>query len=257
MPRLIQLNLFLFGALVLCPMMARAQGDAMTELYGTGVHLYFAGDYQNADLVLTRVVDAGSQDPRVHYFRGLAREHLGGDSEFDFATGAQLEAEGARVVSVGSALSRIQGAVRSKIEKARRDARVENRLKQMMQEDARRKMIPQPSVVPDAAPPPPAEVDDPFAGDGLRSNESVAQPAQPTVPDTEVNPFSDEPAPATGTNPADNPFGDSPADNPFGDPPAGDNPFDAPSDAPATDNPFGNPATEPSGASDIENPFGF
>ncbi len=50
-----------------------AQEAVLEELYGSGVHKYFSGDYAGADADLTAAVDGGSRDPRVYYFRGLAR----------------------------------------------------------------------------------------------------------------------------------------------------------------------------------------
>lgn len=243
---------------------AVAQGDAMTELYGEGVHRYFAGDYTGADMVLSQVVDAGSLDPRAHYFRGLTREMLGSGGQPDFDNGARLETQGKRVVNVGQALIRIQGSMRTAIEKARRAARVE----------AKQLALAKAAVTPAAAleaetPPPapadtagataPAEVDDPF-GEGLRSDattEDAVQPATATASDETVDPFADDapstPAPAA-TEPAGNdPFGggDAGGNDPFGGTSGGDDPFGgagAGSSGDASSDPFGG-----SGGSD---PFG-
>ena len=239
---------------------AIAQGDAMLELYGAGVHKYFAGDYAAADQLLSQVVDSGSLDPRAHYFRGLVREMQGGGGQFDFENGARLEAEGKRAVGVGVALTRVQGAVRSQIEKARRDARVQLRQQQLMMEEARRNAassgegtmgsatMPTPSG--ETVPPVPSETNDPFAGEGLRSSETTVDPAQPSEPEVDAvtDPFGNdapameppaaaEPAPAGG-----DPFGTEPAtpagDDPFGSP-AGDDPFGGSAPAGGADDPFG------------------
>lgn len=241
---------------------AIAQGDAMLELYGSGVHKYFAGDYAAADQLLSQVVDSGSNDPRAHYFRGLVREMQGGGGQFDFENGARIEAEGKRVVAVGAALTRIQGSVRSQIEKARRDARVQLRQQQLMMEEARRNSAssgmapmgsaPMPAPSGDIVPPAPSETNDPFAGEGLRSSDTTVDPAQPAEPEVDAasDPFANEapaadapaatePAPAGG-----DPFGTEPAT------PAGDDPFGG--SAPAGDDPFGGSA--PAGGAD--DPFG-
>lgn len=78
--------------------------------------------------------------PCAHYFRGLARESAGFGGEMDFENGARLEAEGKRVVDVGSALARIQGSLRTKIENARRDARIQVKQQQLMIEQTRQLM---------------------------------------------------------------------------------------------------------------------
>lgn len=239
---------------------AVAQGDAMLELYGAGVHKYFAGDYAAADQLLSQVVDSGSNDPRAHYFRGLVREMQGGGGQFDFENGARLEAEGKRVVSVGAALTRIQGAVRTQIEKARRDARVQMRQQQLMMEEARRNAAssgmapmnsdPMPAPSGETIPPAPSETNDPFAGEGLRSSDTTIDPAQPTEPEVDAgtDPFAND-APAmdapAATEPApagDDPFGTSPStpagDDPFGTP-AGDDPFGGSAPAGGASDPFG------------------
>lgn len=41
----------------------RAKQDAMTEIYGQGVHRYFAGDYAGAELLLNQVLGGGSEIP--------------------------------------------------------------------------------------------------------------------------------------------------------------------------------------------------
>lgn len=247
MPRSVcfALSICLFGSA------AMAQGDAMTELYGQGVHLYFSGDYTNADEILSKVVDSGSLDPRAHYFRGLAREMQGGGGNFDFENGARLETEGKRVVSVGLALTRVQGVVRTKIETARRDARVVQRQQQLLAEQARRDAagaavpsdiapaIPSETVMPDD----PIE-SDPFASDGLRSDSALVDPVQPAASEVDAtnNPFGDDPLPGATDAPASNP----PATDPFGGgtPATGTDPFGGGQPATGAD-PFGGgqPAT--------------
>ena len=46
-------------------------------MYGRGAHAYFAGQYQEACDDLAMAIDAGSNDPRVYYFRALANLRLG------------------------------------------------------------------------------------------------------------------------------------------------------------------------------------
>lgn len=240
-----------------------AQHNALIELYGEGVHRYFENDVMAADQLLTTVVDSGSQDPRVYYFRGLARERLGMDGLADFQTGARLEAEGrSGSFEVGTALARIQGSLRGKIEAARRDARIVVSQQQLSAAQARQPVQPATG----SAPPAPS-LASPFPSDTIPANDAglsappaaavpAAQPpapAAPSVGDTS-DPFADDaPAvPPADTAPAEAPPAEAapevaPADaaDPFG-APAGDmpNPFGEPAPAggeaaPASDNPFG------------------
>ncbi|MEZ6137867.1 MAG: hypothetical protein R3C53_23515 [Pirellulaceae bacterium] len=221
-----------------------AQG-ALVEVYGEGVHRYFAGDLSGADQLFSEVINSGSEDPRAYYFRGLVRERQGGGGEYDFEQGARFEAEGKRSVDVGFALSRVQGHTRAKIEKARRDARVAASQQAMLMERARldaagAMQVPPPSVVPGATPPPAAS--DPFGSDeGMRSDATTVDPVQPSTPevDADTNPFGDDPAPPA----ADTPTPD--ASNPFADPAT---------PTPDVSNPFGDP--DASGGTDLGNPFG-
>lgn len=247
------LSLFLFGST------ASAQGDAMTELYGAGVHRYFAGDYAGADQLLSQVVDSGSLDPRAHYFRGLCRELQGGGGQPDFENGARLEVEGKRVVAVGLALSRVQGGVRTQIEKARREARVMALQQQLATQAEKRATMPPPPVPSETVEPMPSVADstDPFGGDGLRSSDTTEDAVQPATPevDAATDPFGDEPAPSDTPPPAD-----APATDPFGTPAGGTDPFggtggtDAGSGAAPAD-PFGDPAPATGGGSGND-PFG-
>ena len=102
--------------------------DPLDEMYGQAVHSFFRGDSRNAEALLNEVIEAGSQDPRAYFFRGLCRSNLGTDvSNSDFEKAAQLEIDGKRVVNVGKALERIQGQARIAIEKSRSKARLASR----------------------------------------------------------------------------------------------------------------------------------
>jgi hypothetical protein len=121
---------FLFSFLVvMVSSVARAQ-DPLDELYGHAVHSFFRGDYIQSEEILNEVINAGSQDPRAHYFRGLCQVRSSGSTgvgNADFERGAQLEIDGKKVVNVGKALERIQGSARLEIEKARAKARLASR----------------------------------------------------------------------------------------------------------------------------------
>src|SRR5262245_48701035 len=89
----------------------------ITALYGRGVHAFFAGHLSEAEQMFTDCANSGSTDPRVYYFRGIARLRQGRqyEAEEDFKIGAAFEARdpGMRY-GIGSALQRIQGPERVK-----------------------------------------------------------------------------------------------------------------------------------------------
>jgi Flp pilus assembly protein TadD len=99
---------------------------ALATGYGNGVHAFHHGDYQCSYDELSRVIEAGSNDPRVFYFRGLAALKLGrtDEADADFQQGANLEADGVGGRAVSRALERIQGCDRLKLEQYRSQARV-------------------------------------------------------------------------------------------------------------------------------------
>lgn len=211
-------NLFLaFALLVTVSSSAWAQLVASSELYGEGVHKFFARDYQGADQLLTEAIDNGSKDPRAYYFRGLSREMLGGGGEVDFEEGARLEASGRSGPIVGYSLVRVQGHVRVKLEKARRTARVLAAQQQALNQQAA-----PPATLPPVANP---GTTDPFKGEGVRSGEVQTMPetTTPTAPanDATTNPFGDEPKTDAPKDDTTDPFGApaAPATEPAGDDP--------------------------------------
>jgi hypothetical protein len=98
----------------------------LAATYGNGVHSYFAGDYSRTYEDLSQAIEAGTTDPRVWYFRGLAALKLGrlDEAEADFAAGAAREADGVGTWPVGRSLERVQGCDRLKLERHRVRARV-------------------------------------------------------------------------------------------------------------------------------------
>jgi tetratricopeptide (TPR) repeat protein len=106
---------------------AQAQDAVLEQLYGKGVHAYFAGDYGKALERLSAAAGAGSRDPRVYYFCGLTYLKLGkaAEAQMDFRKGAQLETRDLnRYYNVGRALERVQGADRQMLESYRVQARM-------------------------------------------------------------------------------------------------------------------------------------
>jgi hypothetical protein len=227
--RLTPLALILQGMLVALPAFAQ---DPLDDVYGHAVHAYFRGDVARAQELLNQVIDAGSTDPRAFYFRGLAQAALGGDTMAgmsDFEKAADLEINGQKVVNVGKALERIQGAARCAIESIRRDTRLASRdkylqLQRMRYEESRRAAPLVPSRAPDAPPTPVPAANDPFApGTDLNKGAPVPMPGAktPTTPPAADDPFGDAPGDANkdGAPAADDPFGGAaPAssDDPFG-----------------------------------------
>ncbi len=216
-----------------------AQQEAMSEIYGQGVHRYFAGDYSGAELLLNQVLAGGSEDPRVHYFLGMCKVAQGGvmAGVADFEAGAQAEATSKNSYQVGLALTRIQGAARREIEKARLAARAQARQQQMLEQRARLDAAATGRPAAGATAPgtsslPPANrtLPDPVA-EGVTSGQATVDPVQPAPPDTS-NPFGDDPVPPTQPGPAGTPP-TTPAE--------GTDPFGAPPAEPAMDDPFATP----------------
>jgi hypothetical protein len=224
---------------------ALGQSSALDDLYGEAVHHYFAGDAMGAEQLLTRALELGSEDPRVYYFRGLARMVLGADAESDFAQGAKNEVSGRFGVNVGQALMRIQGSHRLQIEKARRDARLEAQ----QQREMMRRAVPMPPAPLGPVRTEPAELSDPFDNSSARSEQldvvptPVPTPSQP--PAAGEQPAAGEPGaePSPSDDPASDPFGDDASDPvpaPQTEPPtpAEVDPVDT-TDPFGTDDPFG------------------
>ena len=114
-------------AFVFCWMTyAHASDPSVRAVYGDGVHSFYAGNFQQSHDYLTQVVDIGTDDPRVYYFRGLSALRLGSQTEAheDFKKGATFEAERGNTRSVSRALERIQGPDRLLLEQSRSKARL-------------------------------------------------------------------------------------------------------------------------------------
>ena len=103
-----------------------AADPSVLAIYGDGVHSFYAGNYQQSYDYLSEVIEIGTDDPRVYYFRGLSALRLGsqGDADDDFTKGATFEAERGNTRTVSRALERIQGPDRLLLEKSRSKARL-------------------------------------------------------------------------------------------------------------------------------------
>lgn len=229
---------------------ANGQEYVLEELYGRGVHRFFAHDYASAMENLTLAIDNGSNDPRAYYFRGLAAGSLGQlpQAESDLQMGAMLEAKGTYGDLIGRSLARVQGPVRMHIEKLRQLARLELLAQKRAKDDIRfeqgvlpsdpgttpptNSVTPPPSTQP-AVPPTPTEenpfADDPLSGDGepmVDTSDALGgaiENAQPTPVAPAAGNEAPVPAPGVGNEPpAGNepfPFGggsDTPSEDPFG-----------------------------------------
>ncbi len=226
-----------------------AQNPVLSEVFGRGVHKYFAGDLQGAHESLTQAIEAGSEDPRAYYFRGLVNAATGrtDEAESDYRTGAQYEVNSPMAGLVGQSLRRIQGSNRLELEKVRQEVRLQQRgnVNAAAQAKAQELRQVEPQVLRQgrgaaggAAGMAPgvggaAGTDNPFR--------AGAAPAAPQVvnPDALKDPFADDPANPSTPAPAGNNDMPAPAADPFG----------APSAAPAAD-PFGAPEPAAGGAAD-------
>ena len=117
-------------ALLAQPSDAKAAHSAeLMATYGRGVHAYFSGRVFEADRLFTEALEGGSTDPRVYYFRALARMCAGltPEAEGDVFVGASIEARkpGYRSL-VNQSLVRVQGSDRHLIEEYRRRARLDH-----------------------------------------------------------------------------------------------------------------------------------
>ncbi|MCO6455100.1 MAG: hypothetical protein J5I93_07355 [Pirellulaceae bacterium] len=88
--------------------------------YADAYHLFFQGRYRQSAELLDEAISLEGDDPRFHYYRGLARLRLGQSdlAQADFQAGGALERHGR--YGVGQALERIQGPERGLIERFRR-----------------------------------------------------------------------------------------------------------------------------------------
>lgn len=193
----------------------------LAATYGAGVHSYFAGDYARSFEDLSAVIQAGSEDPRPRYFRGLAALQLGrlDEAEADFSEGAELEARGAGSWPVGRSLERVQGCDRLRLERHRVRARVarlqEDRAAakrryseiEESQSDVLRRWRPVPAEAPDAG----NVFKEAPAGD-LPAPEEIPQP---------------NPEPAAEPAPAGEPAAEPAAEAAEAEPPAAEAPFGA------------------------------
>jgi hypothetical protein len=99
---------------------------AIRDAVGAGIHAYYSGDFARSYDDLTSAVEAGANDARAYYFRGLSSLRLGRsmEAESDFRMGAEREAADGSMLRVSRSLERVQGHDRLVLEKHRARARL-------------------------------------------------------------------------------------------------------------------------------------
>jgi len=231
-----------------CPQTATAQDAILSEIYGRGVHAYYAGQYDQAHQLFSMAINNGIKDPRAYYFRGIVSTQTGRayEAESDWQQGAQLEASGKSVAPIGRSLSRFQGSGRLKLEQIRQSARLQALMSAANRSDVRMKEIrstqPRANATAGAmsiAPPPtPPAAENPFKDDGPNMAMGDAKVNADDALEGTLDPLADagmadtagmDAAPADGGGvfggasdapPAGDPFGggggDAPAGDPFG-----------------------------------------
>lgn len=272
-----------------------SQDQLLDELYGRGVHNYFARNYTQAHQFLTEAATSGSQDPRVYYFRALTYSKLGrpDDAKADFEKGAAFEVQLGDIFPIGRSLERVQGNDRIALESYRRNARLlargnTNKIEGVRYEEMKRNeaavlrnpnarggTLPPPAAVAPAANDPfggAAPAADPFGGAGgapAAPPEAAPLPGAPAGADPfnapeAAPPAPVAPAPMPAAPAAADPFGPAaPAAPPAAAPPAAEpgaaDPFGpaAPAEPPAAAPPAA-PAADPFGAAPAvpADPFG-
>ena len=113
---------FLFSLLLAAG--AESAGPEARKLLGQGVHSLYQGQLPEAIESFNLASVDLPEDPRIYFFRGVAKSRSGQTAEaiVDFQRGAKLEALLGRQ-DIGRSLQRIQGYERIEIERYRQSAR--------------------------------------------------------------------------------------------------------------------------------------
>jgi hypothetical protein len=235
---------------------AQAQNSSeLTATYGRGVHAYFANQIDLAEQFLSQVIEAGSTDPRVFYFRAMTRMRSGrrDEAEIDMRVGAAFEArDPGNSLAIGKALERVQGPARLLLERIRQQARMD-RLQQRQKQTRDRYeqlRLREPDVLRREMPVPLEDLVEPSVKLPGRMGEKPTPEAP--MPVVEPSGVKSDPAPAKPVPPSepavDDPFGTAtPAeDDIFGEPepPAAESEVPgqpAESIEPTEDDPFSEP----------------
>ena len=266
------------GMLCLAAMPTPGQEGIVTQLYGNGVHAYFAGQYEEAYEFFSSAIRAGTKDPRVYYFRGLTYWKLGRQEEAtqDFAKGAELEtADVNQLYPVGRALQRVQGNPRVLLEQYREEARLASWNRQRAVERARyeglrqreQEILKEQAQAPPQAPKMPPIETPPAPSEKPAAPPFVEQPAEklPAAPETKSEekpvmlPETPEEKPETKPEeePAEKPAAKPTLPSPFEETPAEKpamKPEEKPAEKPGEETPAEKPKEKPA-EKPGENPF--
>ena len=200
---------------------------AVRNAIGDGIHAFHAGDFDRAYDELTNAIEAGTDDPRSYYYRGLAALRLGrtSEAEADFTTGADRELATGSMRRVSQSLERVQGTDRLTLERFRARARLGSLQRERdyhgrrystiedASTDVRRRRRPE-DIRPELVAPRGRSIDDlPSAGaeempapagraaspakPGRKAAEDPAEMEEEPAAESD-DPFSDEPAPRKG-----------------------------------------------------------
>ena len=205
--------------------------------YGRGVHAYFRGQVFEAERLLTEAIHAGSKDPRVYYFRSMARMKSGREleAESDMQIGASLEARNPGYgSSIGISLQRVQGPHRRKLEEYRRQARLDllNERQMLNRNRYQQLELREPKVLRQ-------EFDVPLEELTSPTGRAPADPG-PTVSEGETQ------GPVLDTPKDEDPFGEAEdsSEDPFGPPQQGAGEEEDPFGAEQGDDPFSSPSDD-------------
>jgi len=250
--------LFVWG--IALPHAAWAQNaPEMTATYGRGVHAYFANQTLRAEQYFSQVIQLGSTDPRVYYFRAMARMRLGrrAEAEQDMRSGAALESrDPGNQHAISMALERIQGRGRRVLEQFRRQARLDRERQWRQQSLQRYEQLKQrePAVLRQETPVQLEQLLEPST-ELLAPKNNPSAPQQTPAPDANLNkpaPLESSPAPAADTGPIPK-SPPAPAKNSSA---GGDDLFGEPSTSPPADDNSSGPPSLPVD-SDEKDPFTF
>lgn len=219
-----RLRIAVIAAVLMAGMGASAsygEDAVLAEIYGRGVHAYFGGRYDEAESTFTDAIAQGSKDPRCYYFRGLTFYQTGklDQANADFASGAKEEVKDVALSSLASrSLTRIQGAARQLIEKARQTARKEHRAAQVASDKIRyeewqsnEKRMLRAAPAPEVVPPAPAAKTEEAKPAEEPAKEEPAKEEPATEEPAKEEPKSETPPPPKPNDPAADPFGSEPA----------------------------------------------
>ncbi|MCA9231885.1 MAG: hypothetical protein KDA57_14645 [Planctomycetales bacterium] len=238
---------------------AAQDSPEVSAAYGRGVHAYFGNQTGAAEQLFTQVVQAGSTDPRVYYFRAMTRLRMGRqyEAEDDMRVGAAYEArDPGKRHAIGMALQRIQGQDRRTLERFRREGRLNRVQQRREQSQMRYEQLQQrgPQVLRREAPVGLDQLADPameLSAPTVPTTPSPVPPPEPAAAPQVIAPPAAEVPPPAPTIPSEV---ESPAPAPAVEE---DDLFSDP--APATAEPsdvFGEPTSEPEMSEPTDDPFG-